>query len=86
MFYSKKAFFSWPKNIEHFKLYLELIAQRGDTLSILDAGRFVDSTVDNQSEFITALKKQYNIAKLTYLITSFPDASLFEENELEYPL
>jgi len=82
MFYSKKAFFAWPKNIEHFKLYLELIAQRGDTLSILDAGEFVDSTVDNQSEFIATLKKQYNIAKLTYLITSYPDASYVNNDAL----
>lgn len=82
MFYSKKAFFAWPKNIEHFKLYLELIAQRGDTMSILDAGKFVNSTVDNQSEFIRILKKQYNVAKLTYLITSFPDASYVNKDTL----
>lgn len=82
MFYSKKAFYAWPKNIEHFKLYIDLVAQRGDTMSILDAGKFVNSTVDNQSEFIAALKKQYNIAKLTYLITSFSDASYVNKDTL----
>jgi len=42
----------------------------------------VDSTVDNQSEFIAVLKKQYNVSKLTYLITSFPDASYVNKDTL----
>lgn len=74
-YYSNLSFYGWPKNIEHFQNHLKILAIKGDTIGILNAGKFVDEKVSNQIQYIKILKESLNKAKLTYLVSDYPDAS-----------
>jgi hypothetical protein len=74
LYYGKKSFIGWPKNFDHFQNYLKVLSIYGDTLSIIDAAKFVGPTVSSQEKYIKVFKEEYNNAKLKYLITNYPDA------------
>jgi hypothetical protein len=67
LYYAKKAFYGWPKNIDHYTRYSELLVTAKDTLEILNAFDHIDSLFYDRSQygetFITSLAK----AKLSYI-------------------
>ena len=81
-YYSKKAFYGWPKSIEHFSNYLKLLAKDGDTTKIIEAAKFVSKDISDQAGYISILKMELNNAKFFHLVTSYPDAKPVNKKQL----
>ena len=82
-YYSNLAFKGWPKNIDHFENHLKLLSMKGDTLGIIEAGKYVGDKVSQQSEYIMLFKKYINKAKFFYLDFDYPDERSISINELQ---
>ena len=65
--YSKQAFYGWPKNIDHFRFYTDLLSQKGDTTEILNAFGYIDSLFYDRSEYGSHFIKSLAKAKLSYI-------------------
>ena len=80
--YAKKAFYGWPKNISHYKLYNKLLEVKKDTNGILDAYDYVNTVFKpgklHQELFIDS----YSNAKLRYLIFDYPDKRSINKSQL----
>ena len=74
-FYSKKAFFGWPKNIEHYKMYNNLLVRRKDTMEILNAYDSINKRFNDRREYFDNFVSSYADAKLRYLITKYDSLS-----------
>lgn len=69
--YAKKAFYGWPKYIEHYKIYNETLVQRKDTLEILNAFDSINKLFLDRYEYYENFLTSLTNAKLRYLITSY---------------
>lgn len=65
--YSKQAFYGWPKNVDHFKFYTDLLAHKGDTTEILNAFGYIDSLFYDRSEYSSHFIKSLAKAKLSHI-------------------
>lgn len=72
-YFSKKAFYGWPKNIEHYNSYVDVLEKTLDTLSLINAYNSLDSTLKKRSEYFNRFYSSFNKIKLSYLITNYPD-------------
>ena len=81
-FYSKKAFFGWPKNIEHYKMYNNLLVRRKDTMEILQAYDSINKRFIDRSEYYDTFVSSYADAKLRYLITEYDSLTSVSNNDL----
>ena len=77
--YAKKAFYGWPKHVEHFKFYNEVLAKKGDTLEILN----IMNMFSGDKEYFQVANDYYNKAKLSYLITEFDNLTPVSEINIE---
>ena len=68
-FYSKKAFYGWPKNLEHYKLFNEILIKKKDTLEILKAYDYINEVFFDRSEYANTFVQSMAKAKLASLIT-----------------
>lgn len=82
-YYSNLAFNGWPKNIEHFENHLKILSMKGDTLAIIEAGKYVGDKVSQQGDYIKLFKEYINKAKLFYLDFDYPDARQITNKELQ---
>ncbi|MDA9364369.1 hypothetical protein N9Q94_02615 [Flavobacteriaceae bacterium] len=82
LYYAKKAFYGWPKSLEHFSNYLKLLAKDGDTTQIIEAAKFVSKDISDQAGYISILKMELNNAKFFHLVTSYPDAKPVNKKQL----
>lgn len=82
-YYSNLAFKGWPKNIEHFENHLKILSMKGDTLAIIEAGKYVGDKVSKQGDYIKLFKEYINKAKLFYLDFDYPDARQITNKELQ---
>ena len=80
-FYAKKAFYGWPKKIEHYTLYNDILVQQRDTLSLISAYNFIDSVFTNRVEFKDDFIKSYASAKIKYLV-KYDDLSNTSKNNI----
>ncbi len=80
---SKRAFFGWPKNINHYATYNEVLIFYKDTLGIISAYKSLDSTLAIKDEYKKVFSESYNKAKFAYLITDFPDSREVDENQIQ---
>ena len=81
-FYSKKAFYGWPKNIEHYKMFNNLLVRRKDTLQILQAFDSINKSFLDRSEYYENFISSLADAKLRYLITEYDSLSSVSNNDL----
>ena len=72
-YYSKKAFEGWPKNIQHYNSYVDVLEAKQDSTSLIKAYAFLDSTLKNRPEYFKRFYKSFNKIKLSYLVTNFDD-------------
>lgn len=81
-FYANKAFYNWPKNLDHYKLYnLSLVALK-DTLEILKAYDFINKSFLEKKAYAKVFIDAYSDAKLRYLIYDYPDERRVSKNEI----
>jgi tetratricopeptide (TPR) repeat protein len=72
-YYSKKAFFGWPKNIEHYNSYVDVLEKTKDTSSLIAAFNILDSNLRLRPEYFKRFYSSFNRIKLDYLITEYND-------------
>jgi tetratricopeptide (TPR) repeat protein len=80
---AKKAFYGWPKNIEHFKTYNETLVIVSDTLEIVRAYSSLDSLLKINKEFQVDFIQSLSKAKFKFLITEFSDSRDINIKELQ---
>lgn len=68
-YYSKKAFYGWPKNLEHYSLYNEVLVKNKDTLEILKAYDYINEVFYDRSEYAKTFIQSMAKAKLSSLVT-----------------
>lgn len=66
-FYAKSAFYGWPKKIEHYKIFNDILVEKRDTLQILKAYDFVDSIFYNRPDYLKDFISSFAAAKIKYL-------------------
>ena len=71
--HAKKALYGWPKNIEHYKLYNQVLEAKRDTTGILDAFDYINSVFSTKDQHNQLFIDSYSNAKLRYLIFQYPD-------------
>ena len=81
IYYSKKAFYGWPKNIDHFKFYTDLLSKKGDTTEILNAFGTIDSIFYDRREYGDHFINTLANAKLKY-IANYNDLMLINIDSL----
>ena len=70
-YYAKKAFFNWPKNLDHYKLYNQTLISFKDTIGLLDAYDYVNSTFLVKDGYAKEFVDSYSNAKLRFLIYEY---------------
>ena len=70
-FYAKKAFYGWPKVIDHYKLFNQTLIQRKDTFQILQAFDSINELFYSRTEYESNFIESFRNAKLRYLITDY---------------
>lgn len=80
---AKRAFYGWPKNINHFSTYNEVLVYYKDTLEILQAYKSLDSSLSQKEEYKQIFSKSYNKAKYAYLITEYDDSRNIDDSEIQ---
>lgn len=81
-YYSKKAFEGWPKNIEHYKSYLNVLEAKQDSISLIKAYSFLDSNLKKVPDYFTRFYASFNKIKLSYLLTSFEDERNIQHSDI----
>ena len=82
VFYSKKAFQGWPKNINHYNTYLDNLEVIQDTVALIKAFNFLDSNLVKRPEYFKRFYSSFNKIKLSFLVTEFEDQKDLELHEL----
>ena len=72
--YSRKAFLGWPKNLDHYNSYLEVLTAKKDTTSLIEAYNFLDEKLRKDPNYFKSFYKTFNDIKLSFLITDYPDS------------
>jgi len=80
--HAKKALYGWPKNIEHYKLYNQVLEAKKDTTGILDAFDYINTIFSTKDQHETLFIDSYSNAKLRYLIFKYPDERPVTKNFL----
>ena len=81
-FYAEKAFTLWPKSIDNYKMYNQVLAFKGDTLGVLSAYESIQDIFRDRTKYGDMFIKYYTFAKVKYLIKSYPDESFIEYDNL----
>ena len=74
-YYANKAFYNWPKNLNHYKFYNKVLEAKKDTVELLAAYDFVNKSFKSKEDYYLSFVDSYSNAKLRYLIFKYPDAS-----------
>jgi hypothetical protein len=72
-YYSKKAFLGWPKNINHYNSYLNVLEDKQDTISLIKAFDTLDSSLKKRPEYFKRFYASFNKIKLSFLVTNYED-------------
>ena len=81
-FYSNKAFYNWPKNLDHYKLYNRVLEAEKDTSEILKAYSYINERFESKEKYYLSFIDSYSNAKLRYLIFEYKDSRSVKRNEL----
>ena len=80
--YAKKAFYNWPKNLNHYKLYNQILEAQKDTTEILKAYEYINERFISKDKYYLSFIDSYSNAKLRYLIFQYDDLRLINRSEL----
>lgn len=67
-YYAKKAFYNWPKNIDHYEQLNNIAVKNRDTLEIINAFSLIDSVYYDRTNYHNIFIKSLAEAKLSYLV------------------
>jgi tetratricopeptide (TPR) repeat protein len=81
-YFSKKAFYGWPKNLDHYNSYVDVLEKLNDTTSLIDAYNYLDPSLKANSNYFKRFFSSFNMIKLSYLITIYPDAKNIVKSDL----
>ena len=81
LYYAKKAFYGWPKNIEHYKNYNKLLVLNKDTTEILNAFDHIDSLFYDRSQYGDSFITSFARAKLSY-VANYDSTSIIKKESL----
>jgi len=81
-YYANKAFYNWPKNLDHYKLYNKVLEVQKDTAEILKAYSFINDRFESKEEYYESFIDSYSNAKLRYLIFEYPDLKSISKDSL----
>lgn len=81
-FYAAKAFYNWPKNLDHYKLYNKTLVATKDTLEILKAYDFINSTFLEKEGYYKDFIDSYSNARLRYLIFEYKNLTTVDSDTL----
>ena len=82
-FYAKKAFYNWPKNLDHYKIYNKTLIATKDTIGLLDAYDYVNSTFLEKEGYANEFIDSYSNALLRFLIYEYDDMKKISKNDLK---
>lgn len=71
--YSKKAFEGWPKNLDHYNSYVDVLEDKKDTISLIKAFDTLDISLKKRPEYFRRFYSSFNKIKLSYLVTEYMD-------------
>lgn len=71
---SKRAFYGWPKNIDHYNSYVDVLEKLSDTISLINAFNFLENNLKERPEYFERFYSSFNKIKLSFLVTNYPDA------------
>lgn len=80
--YAKKAFYNWPKNVKHYKLYNETLVAKKDTTEILMAYSYINDRFESKDEYYQNFIDSYSNAKLRFMIFDYVDLRSIDKAEL----
>lgn len=81
-FYAKKAFYNWPKNLDHYKMYNKTLIASKDTIGLLDAYDYVNSTFLEKEGYANEFIDSYSNALLRFLVYEYDDMKKISKKEL----
>jgi tetratricopeptide (TPR) repeat protein len=82
LYYSFRSFYKWPKNPQHYKTYNEVLVKLKDSVSLINAFKFLDSSRQINPIYRDDYLKSYNEIKIKYLINDFDDKIPVTKNNI----
>ena len=82
LYYSKRAFEGWPKNINHYNSYVDVLEMTQDTTSLIKAFNNLDLSLKKRPEYFRRFYSSFNKIKLSYLIANFEDQKNLESSDV----
>ena len=70
-YYAQKAFYNWPKNLDHYKLYNQTLIALKDTTGLLDAYDYISKTFLEKEGYAQAFVDSYSNVMLRFLIYEY---------------
>ena len=81
-YYSKRAFEGWPKNINHYNSYLDVLEVKQDTISLIESFDGLDLSLKKRPEYFRRFYASFNKIKLSFLVTDYDDQKDLDLYEL----
>jgi tetratricopeptide (TPR) repeat protein len=79
---AERAFYGWPKNIDHYKVLNEVLVNKLDTTAIEKVFKYADSLFPEKKEYKEDYIKSLNLARAGYIVTIYLDANEISKNSL----
>ena len=79
---SKKAFYGWPKNIQHYNNYFDVLEIKRDTSSLIEAFNYLSPSLKENPTYFERFYKSLNKIKLSFLITKYEDATSIAQDSI----
>lgn len=79
---AEKAFYEWPKNIEHYKVLNEILVGTLDTTAIKEVFKHADSLFPEKEAYREDFEKSLNLARAGYIIKIYLDAEAIAKDSL----
>lgn len=81
-FFAKKAFEGWPKNLNHYNSYVDVLEQLQDSVSLVNAFNILDSSLKKRPEYFRRFYSSFNKIKLSYLVINYEDQRNVSVNDI----
>lgn len=79
---AEKAFYEWPKNIDHYRVLNEVLVGKLDTTEIKKVFQYADSLFPEKKEYRDDFEKSLNLARAGYIIKIYLDAIPIAQDSL----
>ena len=79
---AEKAFYEWPKNIDHYRVLNEVLVGKLDTTEIKKVFKYADSLFPEKKEYRNDFEKSLNLARAGYIIKIYLDAIPIAQDSL----